>query len=203
VKAIALLVLIAGAAHADARVYAGLSGAAQVVATQQTDYRRSYLGRGAGGGLFAGVHVRPWLALDLTSRATVHDERFAEARVTNLPIAAVAATTIALGPRLRWPGSRRLTPHARAAIGYAAIVVDFVECPACHAVFARGLDVELSGGLDIAIARRFWIGLQATGQLLHFRGDDFERRFRVASEPSRTRTTVASLIVELSLSLHF
>lgn len=194
----------APAARAPVHVYAGLLGSGVLVAAQATDYRRGYLGNGGGGGLFAGVRLGPHVSLELDGRVTVNRERFAAARVTNIAVDGLAVTTLTGGVRLHWPLGGILEPYGRIGAGYAAIVASYPDCAACDTVFATGPALELGGGVEVSLTRRFSVGARIGGQLLHFGEDAFERRLRQPDRtPSRTRTTILSATADLTAAFHF
>jgi hypothetical protein len=214
----AALMLLAADARADEaavsraddrgrlHVYAGLFGSAHLVAGQSTDYRRGYLDHGGGGGAFAGVRLDRFWAIELGWRTTVNGEEFESARVTNIPLERLAVTTVGVGPRLYLPVPIEwiAQPYAQASAGYSAILVRFTDCPDCDTVFAKGPAAELGGGVDFRLGRRLSAGLRATGQLLHFGSDAFEKRFRQGGfEPSRTQATILSLATDAYAMFHF
>jgi Outer membrane protein beta-barrel domain len=184
--------------------YAGLFGSAYLVAAQATDYRRGYLDHGGGGGLFAGVRLNRRFSVEARVRATVNGEHFARARVTHLPLDALVVTTVGLGGRVHLPIGSAFEPYAAASAGYAVVVADFVDCPDCDAVFAKGPQAELGGGLDLHLSPRLSAGVRAGGQVLYFGHDSFEKRLReVELEPSQTRTAILSLATDAHASFHF
>jgi hypothetical protein len=192
--------------RARLHVYAGLFGSAHLVAGQATDYRRGYLDHGGGGGAFAGVRLDRFWAIELSWRTTVNGEDFEAARVTNIPLEGLAVTTLGIGPRLYMPVPAEwlVEPYAQASAGYSAVLVRFADCPDCDTVFARGPAAELGAGIDVRLGRRLTAGVRATGQLLHFGADAFEKRFRQAGfEPSHTQTTILSLATDAYAMFHF
>ena len=192
------------APSAPVHLYAGLSGSGVAAVAQATDYRRGYLGNGGGGGLFAGVRLGPHVSLELDGRVTRNGERFAAARVTNIPVGGLAVTTLVGGIRLHWPLGGALEPYGRLGAGYAAIVASYPDCAACDTVFATGQAAELGAGVDLALTRRITVGVRAGGQLLHFGEDAFERRLRQPDRtPSRTRAAIFSATADLTAAFHF
>jgi opacity protein-like surface antigen len=187
-----------------AHVYAGLFGSAYLVAAQATDYRRGYLDHGGGGGLFGGVRLNRRFSVEAGVRTTVHGENFARARVTNLPLDRLVLTTLGVGGRLHLPTGTIFEPYAGAGAGYAIVAADFVECPDCDTVFAAGPQAELGAGVDVQVYGRISAGLRATGQVMYFGSDAFEKRLRVQGfEPSRTRTTILSMATDAYAAFHF
>jgi hypothetical protein len=197
-----------GSAPADSRgrlhVYAGLFGSAHLVAAQATDYRRGYLDHGAGGGVLAGVRLNRVLAVEAGWRTTANRENLSGARVTNLPLETMVVTTVTAGPRVYWPTGGAVEPYALFSLGYAAILTDFAGCPDCDTLFAGGPAAELGAGVDLRLGRHLSAGLRTSGQVVHFAGDSFEKRFRQADvEPSRTATTILSLATDAYAAFHF
>jgi hypothetical protein len=197
-----------GSAPPDSRgrlhVYAGLFGSAHLVAAQATDYRRGYLDHGAGGGVLAGVRLNRLLAVEAAWRTTANRDDLDGARVTNLPLETMVVTAVTAGPRVYWPTDGPVEPYALFSLGYAAILTDFAGCPDCDTLFAGGPAAELGAGVDLRLGRHVSAGLRTSGQLLHFAGDSFEKRFRQADvEPSRTATTILSLATDAYAAFHF
>lgn len=209
--ALCLVGWAAASAHADLiderarlHVYAGMFGSAHLVTAQATDYRRGYLDHGGGGGLFGGVRLNRLFSIEANLRTTINGENFARARVTNIPIDAVVVTSLGVGGKLHVPTGTIFEPYGHASAGYALITADFVECPDCDTVFAGGPALELGAGVDVHLTRLISAGLRATGQVMHFGSDSFEKRLRLDGfQPSQTQTTILSFATDAYAAFHF
>jgi hypothetical protein len=203
------LCALSGSARAEpaadrVHAYAGLFGSGVLVAAQSTDYRRGYLDHGGGGGLFAGVRLHRLFSVEANLRTTVNGENFARARVTNLPLDSLIVTTVGVGGRVHWPTAGLLEPYGHASAGYAIVLTDFAECPDCDTAFAKGPQGELGAGIDVQLHGRLSAGVRASGQVMYFGSDAFEKRLRQDPvEASRTRTTILSLTTDAYAMWHF
>lgn len=180
-------------------LYAGILASGDLVAAQVTDYDPAVLGRaGGGGGFVGGLRLFPFLAAEGTLTVSAQQARWSARTAQMVPLDSALLVVGAGDVRVYVGRLAEAEAYVLGGVGMAQLRVSYPSDPeyaALDSLFARGLAVDVGGGLD------YWFGpmLSLGGRLLH-RGIYF---WEPAIELEVEQRSLASLIVlDVVLTVH-
>jgi hypothetical protein len=158
---------------------------------------RGYIGSGGGFGLFGGVRLNPFVALELNWTYTAHDEEWeCDGGAYCSGIDLLQIQTVTADFKLHIPTRGRIEPFVQAGGGFAFIGVsgDYAED---GYIFNSGPTFSLGGGADFWLSPFFTIG----GRLL-YRGTYFGTEDEYAGI-ARNSNYVSGISVDFNVQIHF
>jgi opacity protein-like surface antigen len=193
--------------------YAGAQATGIGIIAEKTDYQAGgYLGRGGGGGgLFAGVRLGPFFALEANWNITYH--KVAEDWTTGCTYdycygarywSAFHLQTVDLNGKIHIPTRGPIEPYVQLGIGYAFLGISWEDDWNAYYtehgdyIFASGFGFNIGGGLD------FWLSpFVSLGGRLLYKGVRFGEPQKVASTVTYYSNFANAINVDLNVTLHF
>lgn len=184
--------------------YVGLQGSALVVVDQSSGAGAAgpgeFLGHGGGGGLFAGLRMGRWFALELNWAMTYHNfyEEY-DAYWDYYEWSALHLQTMTLDGKLHIPTWGIVEPFVQAGVGFSFAGVSFGDDYSQEDYnYASGVAFNVGGGLDI------WLGPFITlGGRILYRGMAFGEPSIDARGRTTYRNYVSGVALDANVAAHF
>ncbi|MBK6848731.1 MAG: hypothetical protein IPG96_14765 [Proteobacteria bacterium] len=179
------------------RVHAYVGGQLSGVAVlaQSTDYADGYLGSGGGAGLFGGVRLGPFLAIEGNWNVTYHDNREIRGDTLFIDLDALYMMTFSVDGKLHLPTYGPVEPYAQAGIGFGYLGATYGSNYDGNSVLASGPMFNLGVGLDGWLSPWLTVGGRVLYRGLAF-GDVSTR------DGSGHSNYVSGLSFDVNLALH-
>lgn len=160
-----------------------------------------YIGPGGGFGLFGGVRLGPFVALELNWTFTAHDETWEDGTgYVYTDIDFLQIQTLTADFKLHIPTRGRIEPFIQAGAGFAffGVTGDWAED---GYIYNSGPTFSLGGGLDLWLGPWFSIGGRVLYRGMYFGNDDPYKTSR--GTIYRKENYISGLSIDVNAQIHF